>query len=254
MADGINEETAGAVDSHDYDAPRAKCAPVILPKARPKPKPKASPPTKVMQAPSEVMARATEAADTVGNPNEASSSATSATKRRASDALSETLRRLRLHAASSSSGGPAADGLTPSTQAGQKPGHPKCLYYLWGDDGDKGKSDCIGNKQSRIVVHVFPNGKFGDIYCQECWNNVTSQDGKQSIKCQLLGHPRCTQFTAESSQGGADHICIGTEEDELVQHVHEGALLDVYCVTCWNEFKARPEWSQLQCARLSVAD
>ena len=162
---------------------------------------------------------------------------------RASDALADVLRRRRgVQTASSSSSACAADEMKPSTTAG----HPKCFYSGLGNE-----SECSGNKKSQIVQRVFPCGELGDIYCQECWKNVTSQEGKEDLKCQLLGHPKCTQFMPQEGQE-ADNICIGTEEDELVQHVLEGELLDVYCVTCWNGFKERPEWYDLQCT--SVAD
>eukprot|EP00959_Pyramimonas_sp_CCMP1952_P059262 1237480-Pyramimonas_sp.AAC.1 len=80
-----------------------------------------------------------------GNPNEASASSSSVpTKRLASDVLADALRRMRLHTDTASSSGP-----TPSTTAGQRPGHPKCLYYQLCED----QVQCSGNKQSRIVRH-----------------------------------------------------------------------------------------------------
>ena len=160
---------------------------------------------------------------------------------RASDALADVLRRRRgVQTASSSSSACAADEMKPSTTAG----HPKCFYSGLGNE-----SECSGNKKSRIVQHVFPCGKLGDIYCQECWKHVTSQEGKEDLKCQLLGHPRRTQNLPDegwsASGGDVEHLCIGTEADDLVQHVHKGEQLDLYCMKCWNEFKEDPAYVNL---------
>ncbi len=149
--------------------------------------------------------------------------------------------RRRLSMASPS--GYAAHGSTPKGTVGAlTTGHPLCIYSR--RDGSDDDPLCDGSMESRIVRHVFATGKLGDIYCQECWYKITAHEERKHLMCRQLGHPKCTQFVPAEGHD-ADHMCVGTDEDELVQHVRQGELLDVYCVTCWNGLKQSAKYKDL---------
>ena len=129
---------------------------------------------------------------------------------------------------------PAAEGGPQADDDAKPAGH----YMCTSEDG------CVGNRQSRLVRHVFPTGEVGDIYCDACWGVFLSKQPK--LKCMKLGHPGCAQDVPGGDNDAfdndaftADHQCTGSPDDRLVQHVHEGKNYDTYCVNCWKGFKRK---------------
>ena len=132
---------------------------------------------------------------------------------------------------------PAAEGGPQADDDAKPAGHCMCTM----------EDDCVGNKQSRLVRHVFPSGKYGDIYCDTCWDVLLRKQPK--LECEKLGHPRCAQDVPgdEDASHLPDHQCTGNPDDELVQHVHEGKKYSTYCVACWSGFKKKYPEQVLMC-------